>query len=696
MTWLFPLYLLGAGAVIAPILLHLRRRPPQDRVEFSSLMFLEASERLPVRNRRIEHWLLLALRCLAILLLAGMFARPWWSTASPVKLGEGTRWIVLVDDSASMRRGKMWDEAVAEARKIVTDAAAVDQVAVGVFDHRLRMLWSFEEDRRSVSGRAAAVGQRLAAAKPTWGGTKLGAALVEATSWAGARDGQSTTGKQPTRLVVISDLQEGASLDELSTAVWPQTMSVEFRRIEAPDLNDFSLQLAANVEEESDEPKSAKPPIKNRDRVRVSNARASSVTDFELYWQSQPNSRVQGFLPPGTSRVMSVPPRPAGDGPGVLMLSGDAWEFDNQVYVAPPQPLTVHLSFIGDAKTRDEASSPLFFLSRALQPTPTLKPELRVTESLDAASLADVQVVFVANSSAAKVDANAAKAWIANGGLLVWLLDDAKESPAISALWPRAELSIHESTESEDYRLLGEMNTAHPLLLPFGDSRLRDLTKVRFWHHRVMTWSEKGEGATPQVLAKFDNQDPAMVVASLGKGTLLVLTAGWHPRDSQLALSTKFVPLIFGWLEAAGFAHQEQQRLFAGDPLTLPKGVTAPIMNPDGTPLEQSPDGVAMASQTGFYKMRSQDGADHVLAVNLPPEEGRVMPMEESKLRDAGVPMMTAPSQSQAPVTAEESQRLAATEQESQQRVWWWILIGLLAVLVAETWVAGRRPVAAA
>ncbi|MBK8091491.1 MAG: BatA domain-containing protein [Verrucomicrobiaceae bacterium] len=60
MSWLFPLYLAGAAAVIAPILLHLRRRPPQDRVEFSSLLFLDAQTPVPVSKRRLENWLLLA------------------------------------------------------------------------------------------------------------------------------------------------------------------------------------------------------------------------------------------------------------------------------------------------------------------------------------------------------------------------------------------------------------------------------------------------------------------------------------------------------------------------------------------------------------------------------------------------------------------------------------------------------------
>ena len=72
MTWLFPLYLAGAAAILLPILLHLRRRPPKEKVVFSSLMFLEKSPEVLTKRNRLERLLLLTLRCLALLLLALM------------------------------------------------------------------------------------------------------------------------------------------------------------------------------------------------------------------------------------------------------------------------------------------------------------------------------------------------------------------------------------------------------------------------------------------------------------------------------------------------------------------------------------------------------------------------------------------------------------------------------------------------
>jgi hypothetical protein len=128
MSWLFPLYLAGAAAVIVPILLHLRRQPPKDRVAFSSLMFLEETERQPTRRRRLENWLLLLARCLILILLALMFARPFSRDREAGGVEEGESVVVLLDRSASMRRGDLWERGVEAVREVV-EAIASPEVA---------------------------------------------------------------------------------------------------------------------------------------------------------------------------------------------------------------------------------------------------------------------------------------------------------------------------------------------------------------------------------------------------------------------------------------------------------------------------------------------------------------------------------------------------------------------------------------
>src|SRR5262245_2023738 len=115
MSFLTPLYALGVLAVAAPIVFHLIRRSPRGETPFSSLMFLTPSPPRLTRRSRLDHLLLLCLRALALGLLALAFARPFLRQVIHLDLGnvERRRVAVLVDTSASMRRGDLWPRAKA-------------------------------------------------------------------------------------------------------------------------------------------------------------------------------------------------------------------------------------------------------------------------------------------------------------------------------------------------------------------------------------------------------------------------------------------------------------------------------------------------------------------------------------------------------------------------------------------------------
>lgn len=673
MTWLFPLYLLGAAAIIGPILMHLRRRPPQDRVEFSSLMFLDAQTPMPVSKRKLEHWLLLLLRCLALLLLALMFARPLWRVENEAPLSQQTATIILLDRSASMRRGDLWTQAVDAASERLQKVAVTDRLAVATLDRQTHLLWSFDQDRGAASTRVATLKPQLNALKPSWESTDLGQALVDAAGWFGSAQGLSGLQK---RILLVSDLQEGAKLEALRSLVWPENIQVEVVRVEVPNADNFTLSLAASSPEEpTTKDKEAQKPTEAVTRVRISNARDSKLSDFSL--DSTPAT--SGYIAPGSSRVITVPALTQPEG-STLILKGDAWDFDNRVYIAPAQPKTVKIVYIGDEKTRDEAASPLFYLSRALQPTPSLKPELSVIAANATALPPDTQLVFVSGARLNATLAQSVRALAEKDGLVVSVIAEPTLPQDLETLTGIAakdwSLSASKEEGSESYSMLADVQTAHPLLRPFADERLRDFTKLRFWHHRKVALPK---GSPLEVLARFDNGDPAI----LGKGHLILLTSGWHPADSQLALSTKFVPLLYGWLEAAGFRNEQAVSLLVGDVLPLDGATT--IMTPDGQTLTLKPGAAPRAEMPGIYKVGKE-----LRAVNLPPEEGRITPMDVAKLRELGVRVEDGGLKGTTSTLAEEKERLAITEQEGRQRAWIWLLGALLVILGWETWLAGR------
>ena len=113
MSFLAPLFLLGALAIAAPVIFHLIRRTTRDRTRFSSLMFLQPTPPRLTKRSRLENLLLLLLRCLALALLAFGFSRPFFkqSTFSESSTGPAKRIVVLVDASASIRRAALWTDA---------------------------------------------------------------------------------------------------------------------------------------------------------------------------------------------------------------------------------------------------------------------------------------------------------------------------------------------------------------------------------------------------------------------------------------------------------------------------------------------------------------------------------------------------------------------------------------------------------
>lgn len=105
-TWLLhPFMAVGAAAAASPILIHLLSRRRFRRVRWPAMEFLLAAHSKNRRRVRMEQLILLALRCLAILLMALALARPFVRPGvAAAILGGGARTerIILLDDSLSM------------------------------------------------------------------------------------------------------------------------------------------------------------------------------------------------------------------------------------------------------------------------------------------------------------------------------------------------------------------------------------------------------------------------------------------------------------------------------------------------------------------------------------------------------------------------------------------------------------------
>ena len=189
-SFLSPLFLIGALAAAVPILLHLFHRKTDVVINFPAVSLLT---RAPVpyhRRRQLRELILLALRIAALVLLAVSFARPYLAGAAAPASAPVT--VVVLDTSMSLSAPGQFARAQQAAWQAVASAPAADAVALITFSDAATVVVPPTSDRNAV--RSA-----VSAATAGAGGTRYRTALASASEVIGARAG---------RVVIITDLQQ--------------------------------------------------------------------------------------------------------------------------------------------------------------------------------------------------------------------------------------------------------------------------------------------------------------------------------------------------------------------------------------------------------------------------------------------------------------------------------------------------------
>jgi uncharacterized membrane protein len=203
----------AGGAVSIPIIIHLLNRKRFRVVEWAAMRFLLAAQRKNARRMRIEQFLLLAVRCLILLLvvLAMASVTPWaesfWRWVNPsgglgrLAGGARTHKILVIDGSLSMglRVGDAtcFERAKAKALEIVQEGGGGDGFSVVLMaSPPRRVVPEPSEDGRKVAA-------ELRALRMTHGNADLAGTLAAVGSLL-----QASPGKFPAKEVYfITDMQ---------------------------------------------------------------------------------------------------------------------------------------------------------------------------------------------------------------------------------------------------------------------------------------------------------------------------------------------------------------------------------------------------------------------------------------------------------------------------------------------------------
>lgn len=690
MSVLSGIFLLGAVAIAAPILFHLIRRTPKAHYEFSSLMFLKPSPPKLTRRSRLDQWLLLLLRSLVILLLAIAFMRPYFRSETQLSPEDAPQRhiAILVDQSASMRRGNLRQQAIDEAKATLDGLESTDEVSLFTFDETLHTVVTPEQTGQLTrSQRRELVREKLDQLSPTWGSSNLGGALQSVAERLEAADDLRQT-HAALQIVLVGDIQSGSQLDALQTSQWPESVRLDVRPVVPTESSNARVRVLASDDESSDEQQAP--------RVRVRNAANSQSEQFEVAWSNgtaDQSRSVAYYVPPGESLVLDVPYDLGETKPDRLMLRGDAqgMEFDNTFYVVPPLQEQIQIAYFGSEEESDPAEM-RFYLSRAFGETPARKVDVAAfdAETIPKWEFDAAPRLAVITQPLSPAQQQEVERYLEHGGHALVVLKSDEMVGQMSEWLGGISLSPSQQADNakqEAYAMLGHIDFRHPLFVPFAAARYNDFTKIRFWRHRSVNLEGVDDA---YVIAQFEDSTPALWSTPHGAGTLYVMTAGWNRSDSQLALSTKFLPLLSRWLELAARGELASQSYVVNQAVPLPEANgKRSVRLPAGMTVDLA-DGAAAFTDTtepGIYTL-IHDGHETPFAVNLSDAESDTDSLPLERLEQFGIALGTTPTQSE---QLEQMRQLRDVELESRQKIWKWLVVAVLVLLAVETLLAARR-----
>ncbi len=680
LAWIFGL---GALAVAFPFLFHLIRRTPKGQQPFSSLMFLRPSPPRLTRRSRLENLLLLFLRMAALLLIAFAFMRPYLFSSDKQSVADmpGRRVAILVDSSASMRRGDLWQQAIQKTQEIINGLEEKDEVSIATYDDTMQVILNSQPSTNS--GLVTSVNQLLKERGPTWGSSNLATALTTACEQLVVlNDGEDA--KSKLQIVVIGDLQNGSHVNELGSYQWPGEVRVQLEPVSLRSNNSNAAVRIMAGEEDS---------IDAVIRAHVKNSEDSQVDQFYVQHdgaqttgnsESSQNS-IPVYVPAGTSHVIRVPLDRETADVSQWSVSGDDADFDNQFYVAPIVQQRIQVRYFGSEDGGDPGEMQ-YYLDKALFETPARKVSLYDEKTAKPGQAFDLMVVTDKLTDEQKQVVNQ-HLELGRTVLIVLKNREVLESTAdLLGVSPAIESSLR----NQKYAMLAEIDFEHPLFQEFAKPRYNDFTKIKFWQHQRVDVIDQA-----MIMARLDDNSPAIWRNSVGAGTVVGLASGWQPEQSQLALSSKFLPLINSLIEWSTRQEWVTESCLVNQPIKLPVDENASgwtITKPDGASEIVGADESSFfdTDQPGIYALESRPVgvvATQTFAVNLDPRESDTAQMDFARFESFGIKMGEHTSNK---ADEEQMRSLQIVELENKQKIWKWLLVVAIGFLVAETWLAGQ------
>jgi hypothetical protein len=685
-SFLAPLFFAGLAALAVPILVHLTHKERKDVVVFPSLMFLSKIPYQAVRRQRIRHWLLFALRCLALILLAFAFARPFLTrpvSAAPVR-GLGAReLVILLDRSYSMSYGDRWTRAVDSAKRAVTGMGANDRASLVLFDE-----------------------VATAATEPTADRAVLNVAIDAAKAGAGVTRFEPAF-KLAQRILVDSKLprKEVMLISDFQRVGWDGRDSPSLPSGTTINKVDLSEAKTSNVAVTGVDFR--RDYAEDRERVvitarlvnRSSDPNPSHVVSLELNGRDVETKHAKLAANGAATVEFAAAPLPSGETRGVVRSADDALARDNSFFFAISRGQALSVLVVDG---REGGAPRSLYVERALGIGD--QPNFRVTTkrlgNLTASDFNGRSLILLNDSDLPGGELGRRLVdYVQNGGGLLVALGDRsapRDRPSYAAeLLPNTADTPIDRTEDRG-GTLGYIDRSHPIFELFSAPRSGDFSTPRFFRYRSITPAPGDEQ-----LARFDDGHIALLERKVGRGRVLVFTSSFDGIWNDLPLQPVFLPVAHQLAKYAAAYADERPWSVVGQVANLPaifRDTTGPAeaatnaeyvaVAPSGerTRLEGTAKRSVELTEQGFYELQraGSRGEPRVLAVNVDLAESDLAAVEPQLLTGAMVARAGADS------TSSTQEASTPVELERRQGFWWYLLAAVLLLLLGETFLSNQ------
>ncbi len=654
MTFLQPLLLFGTLAAAVPILIHLIYRRQALVHLFPAVRFLLLADKRTARKFRLHQWLLLALRVLAILLLALGLARPYLAgdNAQAMASQPPRANVILIDNSLSMQyrdqETPRLQRAKSLASQVLLDLRAQDSAIV------LPLLPdtpdTATEDVLSQNRETWEVD--LAAILPSHAAVDLNRAFQRAF----ALLRQSPALRR--RLVVVSDFTvngwEAFHLSQFD--VLPERLNLHFIRLgtaqrdanlvvesltiaEAPFIEGVPLEVTAVL------------------RNRSAEARRSVRVDLMVN-QRKMGQQLVDLRP---DEQVAVPFRitapKGGLHRGEIRLEEDGLPDDDHFYFGLRTLEPARILIVDGDPGPSLFESEIFYLMQALQPFTTLQQALFYPtpvpwEGIDRERFEDYEVIVMCNVEAVSPQIRQRLHQFVNaGGGLLFFAGNHVRAKRYNAMFYRSDTLLlpvalgQPVQQPEDQpQTITHIDPDHEALRLFA-SEPDLLRRSLFYRYLALGALEAAPQAKP--LLTLADGSPLLVEHGVGRGHVMVLTSTADRDWSDLPTRPVYVPLIHGlvsYLSNLSAASQRPDAILPAPTTLLGRpedaGAALRIQTADGQQrlvryTEEATQVVARFSDytiPGIYQIEGPEDKD-ILTVNATRAESNLTKLDTPDLQ---------------------------------------------------------------